>query len=127
MVASSLNVPLVVPSFSSRGFPQDRGNLLKVTRRHFRSFADSFDSLLVSAFDLHFGYVHPSDIPKSSVVFVDSGGYESHEWEDDSATHLKLLPHVHEVVPKSWTGRIVNPNSKERSPCQRSDVCIVPN
>ena len=31
-----------------------------------------------------------------------------------------------EMVPKSWTGRIVNLNSKERSPCQRSDVCIVP-
>jgi hypothetical protein len=31
-----------------------------------------------------------------------------------------------EVDPKSWTGRIVNPNSEQRSQCQRSDVCTVP-
>jgi hypothetical protein len=31
-----------------------------------------------------------------------------------------------EVVPESWTGRIVNPNSEQRSQCQRSDVSTVP-
>ena len=31
-----------------------------------------------------------------------------------------------EVDPKSWTGRIVNPNSEQRSQCQRNDVCTVP-
>jgi hypothetical protein len=31
----------------------------------------------------------------------------------------------HEVVPKSWTGRIVNPNSEERSQCPRNDASIV--
>ena len=107
MVTSAFNPPLVVPSFSSRGFPQDRKNLRKVTRQHFRSFADSFSSFLVSAFDLHFGYIRPSDIPKNSVVFVDSGGYESREWEDDSATHLKLLPHVHEKWTQALLARTI--------------------
>ena len=43
----------------------------------------------------------------------------------------KLLEHIvsqseTEVVPESWTGRIVNPKSGERSPCPRSDVSTVP-
>jgi hypothetical protein len=29
------------------------------------------------------------------------------------------------VDPESWTGRIVNPNSEERSQCPRSDVSTV--
>jgi hypothetical protein len=31
-----------------------------------------------------------------------------------------------ELVPGSWTGRIVKPNSAERSPCRRNVVSIVP-
>jgi ATP-dependent exoDNAse (exonuclease V) alpha subunit len=31
-----------------------------------------------------------------------------------------------EVVPESWTGRIVNPKTEERSTCQRNDVSTVP-
>ena len=30
-----------------------------------------------------------------------------------------------EVVPESWTGRIVNPESETRSPCPRNDVSTV--
>ncbi len=31
-----------------------------------------------------------------------------------------------EVVPESWIGRIVNPESETRSPCPRNDVSTVP-
>lgn len=31
-----------------------------------------------------------------------------------------------EVDPENWTGRIVNANSAQRSPCQRNDVSTVP-
>ena len=31
-----------------------------------------------------------------------------------------------EVDPENWTGRIVNPNSAQRSPCQKNVVSIVP-
>ena len=103
MANRSLSVPLIVPSFSSRGFPQARRDLDEVTRNHFRDFAPFFEAILVSAFDLHFGYVDPKDIPQTSTVFVDSGGYESREWEDDSATHLKHLPGPNE----EWTADLM--------------------
>ena len=102
-MVSPFLTPLVVPSFSSRGFPQERQNLQEVTRNHFVDFAGFFDALLVSAFDLHFGYVRATDIPAGCTVFVDSGGYEAREWEDDSATHLKQLPHAHE----DWTPELM--------------------
>lgn len=98
-----LRLPLVVPSFSSRGFPQDRSRLKEVTSNHFRDFAGNFEALLVSAFDLHFGYVDPVDLPPERMIFVDSGGYEAREWEDDSATHLKHLPHAGE----KWTSLLL--------------------
>ncbi len=41
-------------------------------------------------------------------------------------SELRSLKSQVEVDPKSWTGRIVNPNSEQRSQCQRNDVCTVP-
>lgn len=94
-----LVTPLVVPSFSSRGFPQERRRLKGVTKNHFREYAENFEAFLVSAFDIHFGYIDEADIPSERTVFVDSGGYESREWEDDSAIYLKKLAHADEP----WT------------------------
>jgi hypothetical protein len=87
----SLIIPLIVPSFSSRGFPQERRYLKQVTQDHFRTYAENFDAMLISAFDLHFDYVQIADIPDEKLIFIDSGGYESREWDDDSAIYLKQL------------------------------------
>lgn len=61
--------PLLVPSFSSRGFP----DLSEI--HHFLSPFVT-DVSLVSAFDIHNGYLEPDNIYASDVVIIDSGGYE---------------------------------------------------
>lgn len=61
--------PLLIPSFSSKGFP-DVDNIIKYS-------SELIDGVtLVSAYDLHYGNIHPPfDAP--SLIFLDSGGYEA--------------------------------------------------
>jgi len=61
--------PLLVPSFSSRGFPDLSG-----IHKYLSPFVT--DISLVSAFDIHNGYLEPESIYVSDVVIIDSGGYE---------------------------------------------------
>jgi hypothetical protein len=61
--------PLLVPSFSSRGFPN-----LSDIYKYLSPFVT--DISLVSAFDIHNGYLEPENIYVSDVVIIDSGGYE---------------------------------------------------
>lgn len=61
--------PLLVPSFSSRGFPNLSG-----IHKYLSPFVT--DISLVSAFDIHKGYLEPESIYVSDVVIIDSGGYE---------------------------------------------------
>lgn len=62
--------PLLVPSFSSRGFP----NLAVLY--NFLS-PEVPEASLVSAYDLHYRSLPPGSVNGSDVVFVDSGGYEA--------------------------------------------------
>ena len=45
---------------------------------------------------------------------------------NQNSPDIRGLTRRDEVAPESWTGRIVNPKSEQRSPCQRSDVYTVP-
>lgn len=66
---SVFRTPLLVPSFSSKGFP-DVGRIL--------AFSEEFitESVLVSAYDLKFGKIAPP-FDFASLIFLDSGGYEA--------------------------------------------------
>ncbi|EKV01607.1 hypothetical protein Lepto7375DRAFT_3780 [Leptolyngbya sp. PCC 7375] len=64
-----VNTPILIPSFSSRGFPEVKSIYLQM-----RDFI--VDVSLVSAYDLHYGFID-SDIYCSDLVFIDSGGYET--------------------------------------------------
>ncbi|MBD2770979.1 hypothetical protein [Iningainema tapete] len=61
--------PLIVPSFSSRGFPELK-NIYTKTKEYIS------DVSLISAYDIHYElqdvYIYASDI-----LFIDSGGYET--------------------------------------------------
>jgi hypothetical protein len=86
---TTAETPLLLPSFSSKGFPQVRGimNLMA-------EFITS--PILISAYDVH--YRHISDkITFSQLLFLDSGGYEARIDHDLSETYGKLHK------PKSWT------------------------
>ncbi|WP_047865023.1 hypothetical protein [Rubrobacter aplysinae] len=62
--------PLLVPSFSSRGFPDISGI-------HLNMRDEIFEASLVSAYDLSYGPLAGQDIYCSDVLFIDSGGYEA--------------------------------------------------
>ena len=84
----TLKTPLLIPSFSSRGFPRsdpigksDIGRTLE-TAGEFLT-----EVLLISAYDLYHGDLpQPADLPcRPELIFVDSGGYEVSDDDDYSA------------------------------------------
>lgn len=94
-----LTTPLLVPSFSSKGFPRTRG--AKAWAAGTLDIASEWltDTMLLSAYDIHYGYLpKPSELPSTpELTIVDSGGYEAGLDEDLSAA----APKEHE--PKPWS------------------------
>ena len=64
------STPIVIPSFSSRGFPYI-GEIYDNTKRYLGK------SSLISAYDIHYGNMLQDDIYASDILFIDSGGYEA--------------------------------------------------
>lgn len=62
--------PIIVPSFSSRGFPFI-GNIYSDTKRYLSKAS------LVSAYDIHYNNIARDGIYASDILFIDSGGYET--------------------------------------------------
>lgn len=81
--------PLLVPSFSSKGFPD--------VQKIIESCSELIEGVtLVSAYDLHYGKVRPPfDFPK--LIFLDSGGYEASK----DAELSDIGDRIHH--PKEWT------------------------
>src|SRR5258706_4513248 len=63
-----IRTPLVVPSFSSKGFPE----VIKILETLEEKITEC---VLVSAYDCHYQKV-PRNIQFPEFVFLDSGGYE---------------------------------------------------
>lgn len=81
--------PLLVPSFSSKGFP-DVHKIIEYCTELIEGVT------LVSAYDIHYGRVSPPfDFP--SLIFLDSGGYEASK--DAELSDLGNREHH----PKEWT------------------------
>lgn len=84
-----VGTPLLVPSFSSLGFP-DVGEI------HRFASASLFDASLVSAYDVHCGVLRESDIYTTDFVLLDSGGYEARGVPDP------LEPYTDGQPPQAW-------------------------
>jgi hypothetical protein len=82
--------PLLVPSFSSRGF----GDVADI---HRLAAPYLVDVSLVSAYDLHHGILVEADIYATELVILDSGGYEARLGSDI------LEPYSDQQIPRSWT------------------------
>jgi len=85
----TLESPLLVPSFSSKGSVEL--STAFITLGEYLN-----EAYLLSAYDLQYGYIAPPDQEYSEIVFIDSGGYEANksvEMED-----LGYIP----STPKSW-------------------------
>lgn len=95
----SLKTPLLVPSFSSRGFRFDSKNKSEI-RSVFTNTAEILtESMLVSAYDIAHGHLpKPQRFPCTpSLTIVDSGGYETGADHDYSS----IYKHVHKT--KRWS------------------------
>ena len=68
--AIATSTPIIIPSFSSRGFPYI-GDIYNSTKRYLSK------SSLISAYDIHYGNVSQDHIYASDILFIDSGGYEA--------------------------------------------------
>jgi hypothetical protein len=82
--------PLLVPSFSSRGFPD-------IAAIHALTSEYLFDVSLVSAYDLHYGSLHEAAIYATDLLFLDSGGYEARVAVDP------LEPYADARGGQAWT------------------------
>lgn len=91
-----LTTPLLIPSFSSKGFGFDnKGNSYVATLFDIAS-GYLTDTMLVSAYDLHYRHLEPIENAITEVVFVDSGGYEVSN--DHDLSTIDRSP----VCPKEW-------------------------
>lgn len=102
--ASIIRTPLLVPSFSSKGFPE--------VRKILQTMEEAVtDCVLVSAYDVKYGHI-PGDLRFPEVVFLDSGGYECSK--DTELSDLGYIDHqdnsekwcedfYREVLDKTWT------------------------
>lgn len=101
--AKIAETPLVVPSFSSKGFPEVQKIIDALSPM-------ITDSALVSAYDIFHGFVKtPPESPE--FLFLDSGGYESSKDTELSDPRMqtysdkKWEPNQLESVLDSWSAR----------------------
>ncbi len=100
---ASLETPLLVPSFSSKAFGFGHGGRPEVHRVLDVAQEYITRTCLVSAYDVHYGYVpRPQDLTITvDLMFLDSGGYEVSDDHDLSAVEKP----VHR--PGEWdTGKL---------------------
>lgn len=95
---ASLETPLLVPSFSSKAFGFGHGGKPEVHRVLDVAQEYITRTCLVSAYDVHYGYVpRPQDLTITvDLMFLDSGGYEVSDDRDLSAVEKP----VHR--PEEW-------------------------
>lgn len=89
-----IKTPLLVPSFSSKGFRFDNQRKSEVPKIFDVTKEFLTQSLLVSAYDGHYGYVFCNNIP-TEIVFIDSGGYETSD-EHDLSEVMRYLGNIEE-------------------------------
>lgn len=91
-----LETPLLVPSFSSKGFGFGADGKSEVHRIMAEASEYLTDSLLLSAYDIHYGHLNYPNNAFTEICVVDSGGYETSDQHDLSATYVQA------VTPSDW-------------------------
>jgi hypothetical protein len=94
----SLETPLLVPSFSSKGFGFKKKTGESEIHKIF-SIASEFleRAMLVSAYDLAYEHLDPIENAITEITIVDSGGYEVSNIHDLSAAYCQS------VQPHKWS------------------------
>ena len=77
----TLDTPLLIPSFSSKGLSlaSEKGKIVCPDLEKFLAIVKEtiYKPILVSAFDLHHGFIKESYLKLPNILFIDSGGYET--------------------------------------------------
>ncbi|HZY37082.1 MAG TPA: hypothetical protein VFE53_10555 [Mucilaginibacter sp.] len=93
-----IETPVLVPSFSSKGFSFNKKNLSEATTALKLSKEFLTECLLVSAYDLSHKHIpYTEEYLCTEITFIDSGGYETSDIYDISAT----VKYSHPI--KKWT------------------------
>ncbi|GHU80697.1 hypothetical protein FACS189468_1200 [Spirochaetia bacterium] len=92
-----ISTPLLVPSFSSKGFLVNSKGESELNKIYKIASEYITDSMLISAFDIFYGYIKDINYTTSEITFVDSGGYETSKLYDLSTI---MIP---EKNKKKWT------------------------
>jgi hypothetical protein len=93
---SDIRTPLLVPSFSSKGFgvlPEEQpggGEILVSEAKAILEAASEliFESMLISAYDIYHKHIPQPSSATTEITIVDSGGYETSGMQDLSATFI---------------------------------------
>src|SRR5699024_10768593 len=107
---NDIKTPLLVPSFSSKGF-QDIGSI------HCYLKDSLSDTSLISAYDLHYNFIRNDNIYETDIVFIDSGCYERNQEHDLSEIYGI------EYIPKLWNFELYKNTVKKIEPI--SDIVLV--
>jgi hypothetical protein len=95
----TLETPLLIPSFSSKGFARSKkekkSEIPKILEAAGEFLTEAF---LISAYDIYYGHLPPADSLTASadLIYVDSGGYEVSTDRDYSSV-IDPLP-----LPDKW-------------------------
>ncbi|OKO69270.1 hypothetical protein AC629_41440, partial [Bradyrhizobium sp. NAS80.1] len=98
---TELKIPILLPSFSSKGFPKVQ-KILKASEEYIS------DEVLVSAYDISHGLLLPQ-LDFASAIFLDSGGYEASKDSDLSEIYegdyspRDWSPEKYDDVIRNWS------------------------
>jgi len=94
VTGANLRTPLLVPSFSSKGFSKDSNGISEIGKVLETTAEFLTDSCLISAYDVKHGHVPPPEnLPcRPEIIFLDSGGYEISGERDFSAVEEPKRP-----------------------------------
>lgn len=97
----TLETPLLVPSFSSKGFRLNRKGVSEITEALRITAEVLTDSMLISAYDIFHKFIPRKIQPIPEIIFVDSGGYETADDHDLSSVFRHSCP------VKKWNERFL--------------------
>ncbi len=119
----NISTPILVPSFSSKGFKFDKEGNSEITKIIGAASEWLTESMLISAFDMYYGYIPKEFSSVTELVFIDSGGYETSENYDFStvsttplSTHNwdeGLLRNLYDSLPSEIPKVLVNYDNKK--------------
>ncbi len=99
-----VRTPLLVPSFSSKGFAEVAG-IIKMAEEFIEG------PMLISAYDLHYKHIAPPFVAPA-LIFLDSGGYEASkdselsDLAEQEQTPQPWTTEYHQAILKSWESAV---------------------